>query len=53
MKYLEEYKCPCVLALTETWLEDHDLQSDLEIKGIGEPINLDRDSTVKIQQFMV
>ena len=44
--HLVEYKSACVLALTESWLKDHDLQSNLEIEGFGEPIRLDRDSTV-------
>lgn len=41
-------KGPCfrVLALRETWLKVHDLQSDVEIEGSGESICLDRDSMV-------
>ncbi|KAG7522125.1 hypothetical protein JOB18_013791 [Solea senegalensis] len=46
VKFLEEYKNACLLAITETWLKDHDLQSDLRIDGFGEPVRLDRDPTV-------
>lgn len=43
VKFLTEYKNACLLALTETWLKDHDVQSDLEIDGFGVPFRLDRD----------
>lgn len=46
VKYLKEYNSACLLALTETWLKDHDSYSDLEIDGFGEPYRLDRDPTV-------
>lgn len=46
VKFLEEYRSACLLAITETWLKDYDLQSDLRIDGFGEPFRLDRDSTV-------
>ena len=46
VKFLEEYKNACLLAITETWLKDHDSQSDLRIDGFGEPVRLDRDPTV-------
>ena len=45
VKFLEEYKSACLLAVTETWLKDHDSQADLEIDGFGEPFRLDRDPT--------
>lgn len=35
VKFLEEYKGECVLAVTETWLKDRDAQSDLKIDGFG------------------
>ncbi|KAJ8341694.1 hypothetical protein SKAU_G00339850 [Synaphobranchus kaupii] len=34
----------CVIALTETWLKDHDLGQDFEIDGFGQHIRLDRDA---------
>lgn len=40
VRYLQ-YKCACVLKLMETWLKDHDLQSDKEIEGFGEPTQLE------------
>lgn len=46
VKFLEEYKTGCLLAITETWLKDHDSQADLAIDGFGEPFRLDRDPTV-------
>ena len=33
-----------MIALTESWLKDHDLNQDLEINGFGQPIRLDRDA---------
>ena len=46
IKFLEEYRSACLLAITETWLKDYDSQSDLRIDGFGEPFRLDRDPTV-------
>lgn len=43
---LEEYKNSCLLALTETWLKERDADSELDIPGFGEPLRLDRNSTV-------
>lgn len=46
VKYLEEYRDACILALTETWLKEQDPQSELEIDGFGVPFHLDRDPAV-------
>ncbi|KAK0147900.1 hypothetical protein N1851_012361 [Merluccius polli] len=49
VKFLPEYKNACLLALTETWLKEQDPLSDLELDGFGEPVRLDRDSTLSIE----
>lgn len=46
VKFLSEYKSACLIAVTETWLKQQDLQPDLAIDGFGEPLRQDRDSTV-------
>ncbi len=46
VNFLPEYKNACLTALSETWLKQHDLQSDLDLNGFGEPVRLDRDPTV-------
>lgn len=46
VRYLAEYRDTCVLALTETWLKEHDPSPDLEIDGFGVPYLLDRDPAV-------
>ena len=46
VKFLAEYSSACLLAFTETWLKEHDIQSDLEIDGFGVPYRLDRDPAV-------
>lgn len=38
-----EFKDACILALTETWLKDRDLDSELVIHRFGASIHLDRD----------
>ncbi|CAM4639073.1 unnamed protein product [Leuciscus chuanchicus] len=48
VKFLTEYSSACLLAFTETWLKEHDLQSDLEIDGFGVPYRLDRDPAVTV-----
>lgn len=45
-QFLTECNSACLLALTETWLKDTDLQSDLEVEGFGAPYRLDRDPAV-------
>lgn len=40
VKFLTEYRNTCLLAITETWLKNQDLQSDLEIDKFGEPQRL-------------
>ncbi len=42
VKFLMEYK-NCLLAFTETWLKNHDLQSDLEIEGFKYPFRCSSD----------
>lgn len=51
----QSYKNACVIALTETWLKEHDLGQDLGIDGFGQPIRLDRDAqlTGKIQKHVL
>ena len=46
VKFLAEYSSACLLAFTETWLKEHDLQSDLEISSFGVPFRMDRDPAV-------
>ncbi|KAK7884958.1 hypothetical protein WMY93_028081 [Mugilogobius chulae] len=46
VKFLEEYKNSCLLALTETWLKNQDSGTELDIEGFGEPLRLDRDPAV-------
>ncbi len=46
VKFLREYKCACFITLTEMWLKQHDLQSDLDINGFGALLPLDKDPTV-------
>ncbi len=46
VSFLSEYKNACLIALTETWLKQHDLQSNPELTGVGEPLWVDREPTV-------
>lgn len=46
VNFLSEYKDDRLIALTETWLQQQDPQSDLERTGFVEPLRLDRDPTV-------
>ncbi|XDV11492.1 hypothetical protein PO909_000423 [Leuciscus waleckii] len=46
VRFLSDYRNACVISLTETWLKEHDLDSDLEIEGFGVPVRLDRDAIV-------
>lgn len=38
VKFISEYRNSCLIAQTETWLKQQDLQSDLEIDSFGEPL---------------
>ena len=42
VNYMHEYRQACILAFTETWLNDNVQDSDLFIDGLGTPIRLDR-----------
>lgn len=42
-RFVSDYRNACLIALTETWLKEQDLQPDLEIDGFGVPLRLDRD----------
>ena len=39
---MHEYRQACLLAFTETWLDDNVQDSDLFIDGFGTPIRLNR-----------
>ena len=43
---MHEYRQACLLAFTETWLDDNLHDSDLFIDGFGTPIRLDRNMTL-------
>lgn len=43
VKYMPEYKNTCVIALTESWLKEHDLSQDYELDGFGQPSGLNRE----------
>lgn len=42
VRFLREYRDSCVMAFTESWLTEQDLDSDLFIDGFGIPFRLDR-----------
>ncbi|XP_039509538.1 uncharacterized protein LOC120464222 [Pimephales promelas] len=44
VKFIPEFKNACIIALTETWLKEHDPSQDFEIDGFDQPIRLDRDA---------
>lgn len=46
VRFLSDYRNACVISLTETWLKEHDSDSDLEIDGFGGPVRLDREAAV-------
>ncbi|KAJ8333740.1 hypothetical protein SKAU_G00410590 [Synaphobranchus kaupii] len=43
-KFKQEIKEACLLAITEMWLNENDLDSDLALTGFGCPIRLDHSS---------
>lgn len=45
VRYSHEFRDSCILALTETWLSDRDMDGDLKLCGFGSPVRLDRDET--------
>ena len=45
VRYQHEYKNACILDLTETWLGEMDMDSDLTIDGFGLPLRMDRDAS--------
>lgn len=46
MQFILEYRNACLIALTDTYLKEQDLQTYLEIDGFGLPLRVDRDSAV-------
>ena len=46
VEHLHEYRDACLLAITESWLKDSDLDSSYIIKGFGAPVRMDRDPKV-------
>ena len=42
VRYQHEFKEACILALTETWLGEADLDADIALDGFGAPLRLDR-----------
>ncbi len=46
VRFQKDFKDCCVLAFTETWLTEHDQDSNLFIDGFGVPFRLDRKSAV-------
>lgn len=49
--FQHEFRDACLLAITETWLSESDLDSELVIDGFGAPIRLDRDADVTETAF--
>lgn len=44
IRFQHDYKNACILVLTETWLGEMDLDSDLALDGFGLPLCTDRDA---------
>lgn len=42
VRYQHEFKEACILALTETWLGEADLDADIALDGFGTPLRMDR-----------
>lgn len=46
VRFHHEFRDACLLAITETWLANRDLDSVVAIDGFGAPLRLDRDAGV-------
>lgn len=46
VKHISVHRNACVIALTETWLEDYDLNQDLDINGFHQQHRFDRDAQI-------
>lgn len=46
VRFQHEFRDACLLAITETWFSESDLNSELVIDGFGAPVRLDRDASV-------
>lgn len=46
VRCLREYRDACMTALTETWLNGKDCDTELSLDGFGAPLRLDRDPSV-------
>ncbi len=46
VRCLREYRDACMIALTETWLNGKDCDTELSLDGFGAPLRLDRDPSV-------
>lgn len=46
VRFQHEFRDACLLAITESWLTNCDLDADLALDGFGEPFRLDRDAGV-------
>ncbi len=46
VRCLREYRDACMIALTETWLNGKDCDTELSLDGFGAPLRLDRDPPV-------
>ena len=45
VSYMHEYKHACLLAFTETWLDNDVRDEDLSVNGFGTPVRLDRNKS--------
>lgn len=46
VRYQHEFKEACILALTETWFGEKDLDSEMTIDGFGAPLRTDREAAI-------
>lgn len=44
VRFQHEFRDACLLAITETWLSERDLDTEEAIDGFGAPVRLDRDA---------
>lgn len=43
VRYQHEFKDACILALSESWLDERDKDCELELDGFGAPLRMDRE----------